>query len=107
MDIHSYTEPGDFEEAIPKALDNALSADKLMIFEEFGAVGEGKEKEITEKINIINDLRVPWMAWQISKPGNGASDFEFWIDEPTYLAVHDGAVRASQIEAIQDFPQIQ
>ncbi|KAK2768866.1 hypothetical protein FQN54_000726 [Arachnomyces sp. PD_36] len=106
VDIHSYSEPADFEKAIPTALDNALRADKLMIFEEFGAVGESKAKEISQKIDIINGLKVPWMAWQISKPGNGAADFEFWVDEPTYLAVQGGAQDASQIEAEQDFSQV-
>lgn len=106
MDIHSYGDPADFEEMLPGALDNALQADKLMVFEEFGALGEKKAEEMIQKIDIINNLRVPWMAWQISKPGNGESDYEFWVDEPSYTAVRDGARRASQIEAVQEFPQL-
>jgi mannan endo-1,4-beta-mannosidase len=41
------------------------------------------------------------MPWQISKPGNGQGDFEFWTDEPTYDVVKKGSEKASKSKAAQ------
>jgi mannan endo-1,4-beta-mannosidase len=80
-----------------------LEADKLMIFEEFGASGGEKAQTLKDHVEVFNDLRVPWMPWQISKPGNGANDFEFWTDEEAYEVVRLGAVEAEEREGAQRF----
>jgi len=74
-----------------------------MLFEEFGASGENKAQTLKEHIDVFNDLRVPWMPWQISKPGNGANDFEFWTDEEAYEVVKKGAAEAGGLEGAQRF----
>ncbi|KAI3575562.1 glycoside hydrolase superfamily [Fusarium oxysporum f. sp. albedinis] len=89
--IHSYMGVNEFKNKGPVALQHAKSANKLMLFEEFGATGS----------NVFNGLGVPWMPWQISKPGNKANDYEFWTDEPTYDVVEDGSNDALAIGAAQ------
>jgi mannan endo-1,4-beta-mannosidase len=80
-----------------------LEVDKLVLFEEFGASGENKAQTLKDHIKVFNDLRVPWMPWQISKPGNGANDFEFWTDEEAYEVVKEGATVAGELESAQRF----
>lgn len=75
-----------------------------MLFEEFGASGASKSSDIAEHIAIFNDLRVPWLPWQISKPGNAEADFEFWTDEETYGVVQDGSNAAAGLDGAQTWP---
>ena len=84
-------------------MQNALDSNKLMTFEEFGASGEKKAETLKEHIEVFNGLKVPWMPWQISKPGNGAGDFEFWTDEEAYEVVRQGAMEAGNTEGAQQF----
>jgi mannan endo-1,4-beta-mannosidase len=74
-----------------------------MLFEEFGASGENKAQTLKDHIEVFNNLRVPWMPWQISKPGNGANDFEFWTNEEAYEVVKEGAAVAGELESAQRF----
>lgn len=105
VDIHSYSGVEEFSSKGPIALEHALAAKKLMMFEEFGATGENKSKEVGDHIAVFNNLRVPWMPWQISKPGNGEKDFEFWTDEPTYEVVKEGSEAAASLVAAQEWPE--
>jgi mannan endo-1,4-beta-mannosidase len=57
-------------------------------------------------MDIFNGLNVPWMIWQINKPGKGADDFEFWTNEDTYGVVKQGAAKALSISAAQTFPNL-
>jgi mannan endo-1,4-beta-mannosidase len=84
-------------------LQHALEAGKLMTFEEFGASGVNKAQTLKDHIDVFNGLRVPWMPWQISKPGNSANDFEFWTDEEAYEIVKQGALEAGGQEGAQRF----
>jgi mannan endo-1,4-beta-mannosidase len=52
-------------------------------------------------MELFNGLGVPWIPWQISKPGNGAGDFEFWTDEKAYEVVRQGAREAGELEGAQ------
>lgn len=99
--MHSYGGVDEFRERGAIALQHALEADKLMLFEEFGATGSEKPEEIAAHIAVFNDLRVPWLPWQMSKPGNGEADFEYWTDEPTYGVVRCGSNAAAALEAAQ------
>ena len=74
-----------------------------MLFEEFGATGDNKADVIGQHIDVFNSLRVPWSPWQISKPGKGTADYEFWTDEPTYGTVKDGSKTAQGLEAAQEW----
>lgn len=75
-----------------------------MLFEEFGASGANKAETLQNHIEVFNNLAVPWMPWQISKPGNGANDFEFWTDEDAYKVVKEGASKARAKKGAQKFP---
>lgn len=103
VNIHSYSGVEEFRTKGPIALQHALDSNKLMTFEEFGASGEKKAETLKEHIEVFNGLKVPWMPWQISKPGNGAGDFEFWTDEEAYEVVRQGAMEAGNTEGAQQF----
>lgn len=102
--MHSYSGVDEFREKGAVALQHALEAEKLMLFEEFGATGCGKSNELGAHIDVFNELGAPWLPWQISKPGNGQADFEFWTDEKAYAVVQDGSKKAAELEAAQTWP---
>jgi mannan endo-1,4-beta-mannosidase len=106
IDIHSYSDPSTFRVQAPVALQHALAAKKLVLFEEFGATGSNKAKLVGEYISIFHDLKAPWMVWQINKPGKGAADFEFWTDEATFGVVKTGAATALSVGAAQTWPNL-
>ena len=91
----------EFKNKGPAALQHAKTSNKLILFEEFGATGDSKSATIRQHIDAINGLGVPWMPWQISKPGNKANDYEFWTDEPTFDVVKDGSDNALAKNAAQ------
>ncbi|KAF5022179.1 hypothetical protein F66182_5766 [Fusarium sp. NRRL 66182] len=101
--IHSYSGVGEFRQKGPIALQHALDANKLVLFEEFGASGNQKAEVLSQHIAVFNNLRVPWLPWQISKPGNKAADFEFWTDEDAYRSVRDGSNTAAGLTARQNW----
>ncbi|KAH7558610.1 glycoside hydrolase superfamily [Bipolaris maydis] len=106
INIHSYSGVSEFRNKGPVALHHAQAANKLVIFEEFGATGPNKSTVVGQHIDVFNELKVPWMVWQINKPGKGASDFEFWTNEDTYAVVKQGAAKALGIIAAQPFPTL-
>jgi len=101
--LHSYSGVEEFRTKGPIALERAKAAGKLTLFEEFGASGDSKAQVLADHIAVFNGLGVPWMPWQISKPGNGANDFEFWTDEAAYDVVKQGALQAGQEKSAQEF----
>lgn len=105
MTLHSYSGVEEFKAKGPIALERAKAAGKLTLFEEFGASGDNKAQVLADHIAVFNDLGMPWMPWQISKPGNGAKDFEFWTDEAAYDVVKKGALRAGREKSAQKFPR--
>jgi mannan endo-1,4-beta-mannosidase len=106
IDIHSYSGVSEFKTKAPVALQHALAAKKLVLFEEFGATGSDKASVVKQHIDVFNGLKVPWMIWQINKPGKGAADFEFWTDEETYGVVKEGAGKALSVGAAQSWPNL-
>jgi mannan endo-1,4-beta-mannosidase len=87
-------------------LQHAQAAKKLVLFEEFGASGADKAKVVGQHIDVFNGLQVPWMIWQINKPGKGASDFEFWTNEDTYGVVKSGSEKALGLQGAQTFANL-
>jgi mannan endo-1,4-beta-mannosidase len=106
VDIHSYSGVSEWRNKAPIALQHAQAAKKLVLFEEFGATGSDKASVVGQHIDIFNGLKVPWMIWQINKPGKSAADFEFWTNEDTYGVVKQGAAKALSIAAAQTFPNL-
>ncbi|KAF2757650.1 glycoside hydrolase [Pseudovirgaria hyperparasitica] len=103
VDIHSYNGVDGFKQNAPTSLNRAKSAGKLVLFEEFGAIGDSKSSQVQQHIDVFNGLKAPWMIWQINKPGKGSADFEFWTDEATYGVVKTGAEKALTLTAAQSF----
>ncbi|KAI4670642.1 uncharacterized protein J4E88_009734 [Alternaria novae-zelandiae] len=106
VDIHSYSGVSEWRNKAPIALQHAQAAKKLVLFEEFGASGSNKASVVGQHIDIFNGLKVPWMIWQINKPGKGAADFEFWTNEDTFGVVKQGSAKALSISAAQTFPNL-
>ncbi|USP74620.1 glycoside hydrolase family 5 protein [Curvularia clavata] len=106
IDIHSYSGVSEWRNKAPIALQHAQDAKKLVLFEEFGATGSNKARIVSQHIDVFNELKVPWMVWQINKPGKGVADFEFWTNEDTYTVVKQGASKALKIAAAQAFPTL-
>jgi mannan endo-1,4-beta-mannosidase len=106
IDIHSYSGVNEFKTKAPIALQRAQAAKKLVVFEEFGASGADKAAVVGQHIEVFNGLKVPWMIWQINKPGKSASDFEFWTNEATYGVVKTGAEKALSLTGSQKFPNL-
>lgn len=102
--MHSYSGVAEFANKGPIALQRAQDSGKLMLFEEFGASGGSKASEMADHIAVFNELGVPWLPWQITKPGNGEADFEFWTDEGTYDVVQKGSAAAASLQAAQSWP---
>ncbi|EAT84154.2 hypothetical protein SNOG_07878 [Parastagonospora nodorum SN15] len=106
VDIHSYSGVSEFRNKAPIALERAQDANKLVLFEEFGASGADKANVVGQHIDVFNNLKVPWMIWQINKPGKGANDFEFWTDESTFGVVKTGSETALGLAGAQKFPNL-
>jgi hypothetical protein len=106
VDIHSYSGASEWRNKAPIALQHAQAAKKLVLFEEFGATGSDKASVVGQHIDIFNGLKVPWMIWQINKPGKGAADYEFWTNEDTFAVVKQGSAKALSIAAAQTFPNL-
>ena len=104
MGLHSYDGPASFAANGPGALSRAIASNTLVMVEEFGATGATKAEVVQEHIDIFNQqLHMPWSIWEISKPGAGAADFEFYTGEPTYDVVSNGSHVSLETVAAQDF----
>jgi mannan endo-1,4-beta-mannosidase len=102
--LHSYDGPASFAQNGPAALANAIASNTLVMVEEFGALGATKAEVIEEHLVIFNEqLRMPWSIWEICKPGAGESNYEFYVNEPTYGVVWNGTQTSLAVEAAQDF----
>ena len=102
--LHSYDGAESFAQNGPGALARAEASNTLVMVEEFGAVGDTKAQQIEDHITIINgQLQMPWMVWEMSKPGSGASDYEIWVDEPAWGVIENGTRTANHLVAAQDF----
>lgn len=102
--LHSYDGPASFASKGPGALSRAIASKTFVMVEEFGASGGNKAEVVQEHIKIFNgQLRIPWSIWEISKPGAGAADFEFFVGEPTYDVVVNGSLTSLLTTAAQDF----
>ncbi|TFK31397.1 glycoside hydrolase family 5 protein [Crucibulum laeve] len=62
----------------------ALNSGKRLLYEEFGATGSSKQSQIQAVTNTLISTGVPWMYWEMMKPGMKSNDYEVWTDEPTW-----------------------
>ncbi|KAF9531071.1 glycoside hydrolase family 5 protein [Crepidotus variabilis] len=83
--LHDYNiDPSYVASHIDAAKPSAMSNGKRLLYEEFGATGGNKQGQIKAVTDTLIATGVPWMYWEIAKPGMGSSDYEVWTDEPTW-----------------------
>ncbi|KAL0946018.1 hypothetical protein HGRIS_012295 [Hohenbuehelia grisea] len=83
--LHDYNlDPSYVASHIDAAKPKALASGKRLLYEEFGALGSNKQNQIQTVTNTLISTGVPWMYWEVTKPGKGSDDYEIWTDEPSW-----------------------
>lgn len=78
--LHSYDSSElNFRKNLETAVQLAGQYNKLVVMEEFGSTSN-KQTLLSMVATVCNGLGIPWMPWEVMKPG-ATSDFEFWIDD--------------------------
>ncbi|GAA5943577.1 uncharacterized protein JCM15063_006462 [Sporobolomyces koalae] len=93
IDIVSVHDYGTNGYATAQALSNAQNnhPSKTIMMGEWGLTGPNKAAKISEFVAAFGAKGIPWMYWQITQPGAGASDFEVWTGEPAWGALTGGS----------------
>jgi hypothetical protein len=60
---------------------------KRVIMGEWGTTGANKATLISQFVDAFKQNGIPWMYWEVVKPGKATSDFEVWTDEPAWGAL--------------------
>ncbi|KAF8065048.1 glycoside hydrolase family 5 protein [Lyophyllum atratum] len=84
----------------------ALSSGKRLLYEEFGALGSNKQSQIQAVTNTLISTGVPWMYWEVTKPGMGSSDYEVWTDEPSWTTLRSQSLATRQHVGEFSWPEI-
>ncbi|KAH0578621.1 hypothetical protein H2248_003759 [Termitomyces sp. 'cryptogamus'] len=83
--IHDYNlDPSYVATNIDAVKEISLSSGKRLLYEEFGALGSTKQSQIQAVTDTLISTGVPWMYWELTKPGTGAANYEVWTDEPSW-----------------------
>ncbi|KAJ3180370.1 hypothetical protein HDU85_004075 [Gaertneriomyces sp. JEL0708] len=101
--VHSYF--NDFRQNLPGVIQKAADTGKRVIVQEFGAANN-KAASLNQQMTDINDLKVPWIMWQIVNPNN-PTDFEtFTQDEQAFGAITDRARDALGVQGVSQWPEV-
>lgn len=85
ISVHDYgTNAWTTVNALQNAQSKASKYGKTIVFEEWGALGDNKASTIAAFAQGLKDAGIPWLYWEIIKPGKGSSDFEVWTDEDAW-----------------------
>ncbi|KAI9344008.1 glycoside hydrolase superfamily [Obelidium mucronatum] len=90
--IHAFS---DVAPLIPAVLGKAQNYSKTVIFEEFGAQGQGQAPTIEHTAELSNFYRIPWMPWQVSTV-TIPDDFEFSPSDTVTWEVLSRFAKAAQ-----------
>ncbi|OQR98732.1 hypothetical protein THRCLA_06682, partial [Thraustotheca clavata] len=102
--IHSYE--GADTSKLQSAVQLANVHKKRVIFEEFGGSGGSKASSLAAYTNVANSLGLPWMFWEILKPGN-PSDLETWVDEKdAWVTLTNAATKSKNIKGAWQWPEL-
>ncbi|OQR81780.1 hypothetical protein THRCLA_11413 [Thraustotheca clavata] len=102
--IHSYE--GANKDKLQNAVKLANAYKKRIIFEEFGGSGGSKASSLAAYTEAANSLGLPWMFWEILKPGN-PSDLETWVDEKDAWGTLSNAAKKTQnIKGAWQWPEL-
>ena len=105
--LHSYDwDAGKITDQVSQARDKANNNGKRVIVEEFGCQSDQND-ELSTQIQAIEDANVPWMFWEIMKPGAWDGDFEIWKDEDVWWnVVSPRGQDAQNKDGAFDWPEI-
>ncbi len=53
--------------------------------EEFGAT-RGRSQFYSQVLPALNQAGIPWLFWELYKPGNNPDDFELWTDDSSWTS---------------------
>jgi len=105
--LHDYNlDPNYVASHIDAAKTLALNSGKRLLYEEFGATGSSKQSQIQTVTNTLISTGVPWMIWEVTKPGKGSSDYEVWTDEPTWSTLLSQSASTRQHVGEFGWPEI-
>ena len=76
--------------ALVAAQAKASNVGKQILFEEWGALGWNKADTIKAFAAGLAQAGIPWLYWEVVKPGKGDSDYEVWTDEDSWGVLGDG-----------------
>ncbi|ORY88173.1 glycoside hydrolase superfamily [Leucosporidium creatinivorum] len=90
VSVHDYgTDAQTTANALVAAKSGSASG-KIVMMGEWGITGSNKASTISQFVAAFKAAGLPWMYWEIVKPGKAASDFEVWTDEPAWAALTGG-----------------
>ncbi|GLB39738.1 putative cellulase (glycosyl hydrolase family 5) [Lyophyllum shimeji] len=84
----------------------AHSSGKRLLYEEFGTKGANKQSDLLAVTTTLISTGVPWMYWEVTKPGKGAADFEIWTDEPSWVTLQSQSLKTRQHVGELGWPEI-
>lgn len=107
LTLHFYDRDTNFIwSKVNEARDLAWKYGKRIIVEEFGANSD-QVNAMSGIIDKIQGLDVPWMFWEVMKPGAGGKDFEIWTnEEPWNKVIKPKAQQAAQRYSGWSWPEI-
>lgn len=76
VSVHDY---GTNADTAVNALQNAASGSakgKIVMMGEWGISGSNKAATVQSFVQKFKAAGIPWMYWQVTRPGQGAKDFE-------------------------------
>lgn len=105
--LHTYDYDTNYiAQQVTAARNLAWQYGKRVIVEEFGAISN-QETELAAQIQAIQDLYIPWMFWEVMKPGSGGQNFEIWADENVWWsAVNPNSKTAANTTHGWSWPEI-
>lgn len=94
ISVHDYgTSASSTVSALVSGQKKAANYGKSILFEEWGALGSNKANILQSFAYALRDAGIPWLYWEVVKPGRGSSDFEVWTDEDSWAqAIGNGDV---------------
>lgn len=105
--LHDYNvTPSHVASGIDAVKGMALSSGKRLLYEEFGTRGDSKQSDLLAVTNTLISTGVPWMYWELTKPGMGAANYEIWTDEPSWATLQSQSLAARQHVGEFDWPEI-
>ncbi|GLI69456.1 hypothetical protein VaNZ11_014069 [Volvox africanus] len=106
VSVHSYY-ASSWASALPPVIQEAKSYGKRVVVEEFGSTGlSTKAGGLKSQIEVLQNLGIPWMVWQVNKPNN-YDDFEvFTTDTASWSVLSSGAKAAIGLQGAFSWPEL-